>query len=118
MFHKALAVLTLVAVSCFTTSAFADQHAAIAYSASSGAYGYSYGFSDLGDAEIDATNRCGQPDAVVVTWSRNEWCSLAVSDDGSYGWGSGETQEESDANAMSACTGNRHIEVSVFSGSD
>jgi Domain of unknown function (DUF4189) len=118
MFTKALTALTVVAVSCFATSVFADQHAAIAYSASTGQYGYSYGFSDLGDAETDAINRCGATDAVVVTWSRNEWCSLALSDDGSYGWGSGETQDESDANAMSACTGNPHIEVSVFSGTD
>jgi len=118
MFRKTVAALIVIAP-CLVTPVFASLYAVIAYSPTTGRYGYTYNYGYLGDAEVDAIARCDAPDAVVVAWSRNEWCALAVSDDGSYGYSSGWSQAEAEANALSYCTGsNAHILAIVYSGSD
>ena len=71
-----------------------------------------------GSADSDAIAYCNAPDAVIVSWARNEWCALAVSDDGSYGYDSAWSQAEAEAKALSYCTGHAHIEVIVYAGSD
>jgi hypothetical protein len=54
-----------------------------------------------------------------VAWARNAWCALAVADDKSnFGYASGVTKAEAEANALSYCTGPAHIAANVFSGSD
>jgi hypothetical protein len=114
MFRKCVAALIVIAP-CLVSPAFA-LYGAIAYSPSTHRHGFTYNYYYLGDAENDAIAYCDAPDAVILTWSRNEWCALAVSDDGSYGYSSGVTQADAEALALSYCTGNAHIEVIVFSG--
>ena len=117
MFRKTLLAL-FVAVPCLIGSAYANQYAAIAYSSSTGNAGYSWSACSLEDAETAAVNSCGETDAVILTWSRNCWCALAVADDGAYGTGSGNTQEEAESAALAICPSDTpaHIQVSVFSG--
>src|SRR5438552_18761583 len=98
MFCKALLALAF-SITGLAGQPCADQFAAIAYSPTTGATGWSYGYSDLGDAQIAATSNCNLADAVVLTWSRNSWCALAKGDDGSYGYAWGNTQEEAEAAA-------------------
>jgi serine/threonine-protein kinase len=116
MFRKTLLAL-FVAVPCLIGSAYANQYAAIAYSSSTGNAAYSWGACSLEDAETSATEACDGTDAVIVTWSRNCWCALAVGDDGAWGTGSGNTQEEAESTALANCSSDTaHIQVSVFSG--
>lgn len=119
MFRKCFLALTLSIVG-LSSQSFADRFAAIAYSPATGRTGWSHSYSDLGDAETAATNACNETDAVIVAWSKNAWCSLAVADDGSYGWSWGNTQEEAETAALAGCTEGSpaHIAVSVFAGTD
>jgi serine/threonine-protein kinase len=119
MFRKTFIALAL-SITGLVGQTFADQFAAIAYSPSTGAAGWSYNYSDLGDAQIAATSYCNATDAVIVTWSRNAWCALAAADDGSYGHSWGNTQEEAEAGALANCTEGSpaHIVAVVFSGAD
>src|SRR5579862_6346578 len=73
-----------------------DTYAAIAYSPSTGSYGYAYNYGSRGSAETAALRNCKAPDARIVTWVNNGFCALALGDDvGSYGigysWGNGAT---------------------------
>ncbi len=117
MFRNTLLAL-FVAVPALVGSAYANQYAAIAYSSSTGNAAYSYSWSDLGDAQKAAIEACGETDALIVTWSQNCWCALAVADDGSYGYASGNTQEEAESTALANCSPDSpsHISVVVFSG--
>jgi len=115
MVRKTLAALFVI-VPFLVTPAFA-LYGAIAYSPETGRYGDSYNYSFLGDAENDALARCDAPDAEIVAWCRNEWCALAVADDGSYGYSSGPTQASAEAAALADCTGpNAHVLVWDYSG--
>src|SRR5438552_5382280 len=73
----AVAVLTAAPASARA----GDKYAAIAYSPSSGAYGYSVGFATRTGAEKEALAQCKGDDAQVPVWARNGWCCLAVGDD-------------------------------------
>jgi hypothetical protein len=117
MFRRSIAALIVIAP-CLVTPVFGSLYGAIAYSPSTGRNGYTYNYNYLGDAENDALAYCDAPDATIVAWSRNEWCALAVSDDGSYGYSSGWTKADAEANALSYCTGKAHIEAIVYSGSN
>ena len=119
MLRKTLLALFVV-VPGLIGSTFANQYAAIAYSSSTGNAGYSYNWSDLGDAENAAVASCGDADAVIVTWSQNSWCALAVGDDGSYGYASGNTQCEAENAALANCSPDSpaHIDVVVFPGTE
>jgi Domain of unknown function (DUF4189) len=118
MFRKTLLALMVVLPS-LVTPACAALYAAIAYSPATGRYGYTFNYNYLGDAETDALARCDAPDAEIVAWCYNEWCALAVSDDGSFGYASGLTQADAEAAALANCTGpNAHILCNAFSGID
>ena len=121
MFRKTLIALTVVAGCSFATSAFACDFAAIAYSQSSGVSGYAYGYQCLAEAESEALAHCGADDAEVMVWSQNQWCALAVGDDGSCGYAYAGSQEEAESLALDQCsalTTGAHIVVSAFSGTD
>ena len=118
MIRKALAA-SLVIVPLLASHAAAALYGAIAYSESTGKYGYSYNFAYLSDAEADAIAHCGATDATVVAWCWNEYAALAVDDDGNYGYSSGESKEEAESTALSYCTGkNPRILCWTYSGSD
>jgi hypothetical protein len=119
MLRKTLAALTVVAVSCFATSAFADRYAAIAFSPSTNLFAYSYNYRDLSDAQNAALDACDDTThGVLLTWATNGWCAVAVSDDGSWGAASGDTRAETESKALARCTGNATIRAWAYSGSD
>jgi hypothetical protein len=97
-----------------------DHYAAIAYSQSTGRYGYAFGYSTLAEAREMAQTRCGSVDACQAGWARNGWyCALAVGADGSYGYGSGSTAARARAVALGNCrkyTNDCKIAVCVYSG--
>ena len=113
-------LLLLLALLGTTTTCLAwDHFGAVAYSSSSGAYGYSYGKSTLGSAKATALNKCGRG-GQVVGWAKN--CYLALSlgrTRGAYGFGYGNSKGEANALALRYCsrhTTNCYIAISVFTG--
>jgi serine/threonine-protein kinase len=98
---KALRVLVLFVLGGFATlspipTARADEvitfsgdtYAAIAYSKSTGSYGYAYNHGSRASAEAAAIKYCKADDASVVVWVHNGFCALAIGDDKeAYGYG-------------------------------
>ena len=113
MFRKALIALIVVASSGLATSAFAGDYAAIAYSASTGKYGCSYGYPCLDQAETVARQNAVDCDAQVVVWAENEYLALAQNSDGSYGYGYSSSRYLAQSMAMRNCPGG-HIVATVF----
>jgi Domain of unknown function (DUF4189) len=115
-------VLLATCLLCFTSPARADgdRYGAIAYSQSTGTYGYSYGWGNRATAENVALANCRGENAQVVVWARNAYCALALGDTvGSYGWGYGATAAEARTHALRNArksTTNCYIAVTVFSG--
>jgi hypothetical protein len=117
-----LAALTvaLVATPAPAAAASADRYAAIAFSNSTGAYGYSYNCSSRGEAELLALSYCNASDARIVVWVRNGYCALALGNDvGAAGWAWASTASEARALALNEArkyTTGVYIAVTVFSG--
>lgn len=65
-----------------------DSVAAIAYSPSTGKYGYAYDRRSRKAAEDGALKDCGAADATITCWVKRGFCALALGSDKSY-WGSG-----------------------------
>ncbi len=80
-----------------------DHYAAIAYSRSTGAYGYAYGYHTRKEAEDEALKRCDAEDAQVLTWGQNRWIALARASDNSYGHAGADTESEAQKTALSYC---------------
>jgi len=94
-------ILTLVAA----TAAWAD-YGAIAYSNSSGKYGYSYGCSSRSTAERLALNKCAASDRRIVVWVSKGWAALAVNDANRWGTGwSTKSRAAAERIALSKCGG-------------
>ena len=105
---RAVALLFVVCAFTVSSSAVAgpnDRFAAIAYSPSTGAYGYGNGYSSKAEAIARAKAECGEPDA-VVKWARNAWLALALSSDGGYGSGWGTTAAKARELAVESCLEN------------
>ena len=98
----------------------APRYAAIAYSTTTGAYGYSFNRSTRFGAERSALEYCGASDAEIMVWCRNNWCALAVGDAPSaYGWGYASSAARAKQIALDQCrrrTSECRIAVCVFSG--
>jgi Domain of unknown function (DUF4189) len=115
-------VLLAACLLIFASPALADgdRYGAIAYSQSTGAYGYSYGWGNRATAENVALANCRGANPQVVAWARNGYCALALGDTvGSYGWGYGATAAEARTHALLNArkfTTNCYIAVTVFSG--
>ena len=76
------------------------QYSAIAYSQSTGKWGYAWGQESRAKAEKEAMRHCEAPDAKAMCWAKGGWyCALA---DGpkSYGAASAETAAEAKAKAL------------------
>ncbi len=85
-----------------------DTYAAIAYSPSTGDYGYAYGYSSRWAAERAVLDRCQADDARVVCWVQGGFCALALGDDPErwgVGWsyGNGGSTAEAKGNALEEC---------------
>src|SRR4051812_19540565 len=94
--------IAAVALCGVTQAAWADEYyGAIAYSPSTGSYGFSYGKDCQATAENVALSSCRGRDRQVVVWVSNGYAALAVNDDG--GWGaawSSVSQEDANQAAM------------------
>ncbi len=99
-----LLALTLIFSS---VSVWAGGYGAIAYSAETNTWGYSYGYGSRDEAIASAEMRCGKPDCVWKTWFRNGCGSLAKGSNGILGWDGGyKTRSEAEDAATRACRRN------------
>jgi serine/threonine-protein kinase len=90
-----------------------DYFGAIAYSAKSGAQGWSNNHPSREAAEKAALKACRKhaQDCKAVVWFQNGCGALAVSSK-VYGWGWGTTQTLADAQAIKACSAHaKHCQV-------
>lgn len=100
-----------------------QTYAAIAYSPSTGKYGYGNGYRSRYAAEREALRQCPESDAKVVGWVCNGFLALAVGDDNAYGTGysfnAGATNGAAMNNAMAECrkhtSKNPHILICICS---
>ena len=81
---------------------------AISYSPNTGAYGYSYDYSNQQTAIDAAQNECNQEsgrigDCENLVWFQNACASLAVASNGSYGSGWGEDPDLAEYYALDTC---------------
>jgi serine/threonine-protein kinase len=100
--HWAVALVAAIVVCGTTQVAHADDDfGAIAYSPSTGYYGYSYGKDCEATAENVALRNCNGPDRQVVVWVANGYAALAVNNNGGYGaaW-STDCQADADQAAL------------------
>ncbi|HVS36794.1 MAG TPA: DUF4189 domain-containing protein [Gemmataceae bacterium] len=98
-------VLAAVAVFGFAApaSARADKFAAIAYSPSTGAYGYAYGKACRDEAERTALGYCKGADARILVSCEDSCAALAVGDNGVYGYATADTRREAERLAIQKC---------------
>jgi len=92
-----------------------SKYAAIAYSKSTRATGYSYNQPSRAKAEEVALDHCAGPDARVVIWTKNGYVSLAVSPRGASGWARSTNKATAEAMALKYCPGGT-IKRTVYSG--
>ena len=87
----------------------ATEWGAIAYSYSTGAYGFSYDHDTQQEAVNAAVEACdeasSEDDCKAVVWFRNSCGAFAnaTGADPGYGWGVGDTQQEASAVALAEC---------------
>ncbi len=117
--------LVLAAVAALSSAAPAhaaegDTYAAIAYSPSSGNWGDTTSASSSLQAQAGALAVCGGDDARVVVVVKNGFAALAVSQDGSYGYAWGTSQEIAESIALAKCVqqGGGRARIVVSIGSD
>jgi len=100
-----IAVAAVAVVMLVAARAAQASYAAIAYSESTGQYGYTHGYDDLSAAQNDAVANANADDAKVVVWVENGWAALAVNDGRwGYGW-STNSLDEAENNAINAAGG-------------
>jgi hypothetical protein len=81
-----------------------DSYASIAYSTSTGKYGVSVAKASKSEAEQEAIEKCGVPDAKVVASAKNMSCALALGKDKSvYGVGIAKDEKEAKKIALAEC---------------
>lgn len=114
MRHFATTLTALLLVSALASFAEArdieidsGSYGAIAYSPSTGTYGYSHNYRSRRSAEQAALGYCDADDARVVAWVNFGFAALVKADDGSWGaaasYGEGSTNLEAINRARRAC---------------
>jgi len=87
----AFSLLSLIGLSAAPAKADVEidmsRYAAVAYSKSTGKYGYAWDWGSLGAAKRVALSECKAADAEIVGWVQGGWLVLAVADDKAYGTG-------------------------------
>jgi hypothetical protein len=120
LFHRLVVSSLAVVLLLGLAGRSAADYAAIAYSKSTGTYGYSYGFGTLAGAKAEALAHCDADDARIVAWVQNGYVSLALGNTvGAYGYGWASTGAEARARARAECqarTTGAYIAVTVYSG--
>jgi len=99
-----LVLFALVLAMSSASQAGPDRYAAIAYSQSSGRWGFGDNYATKEEAIARALSECGYRDA-HTSWCRNEWIALAISDRSPGGWGEGwgKTAEAARREARRQC---------------
>jgi hypothetical protein len=122
--RAAAVLMALAAVQAVMPSSQAQPenttyYTAIAYSQSTGRYGYSYGWLAESNARRGARANAKAEDARVILVVGNGYAALALGDDVSaYGYGYGPTAAEARRHALAECqkrTANCYIAVCVHS---
>ncbi len=107
MFRKVLMVITLVALASMQSAFARDNFGAIAYSPSTGAYGYSINYGSKRVAQNRALDKCDEyartSDCDVLVWFQNACGSLAEGPDG-YGSGWGTDRSTAERYALESCS--------------
>lgn len=109
-----IVIVALAGVFGFGASARAEvktidsnTHAAIAFSKSTGKYGYAYNYGSRYSAEQAALSRCKESDAKIVGWVKYGWLVLFVGDNNSHGvaweWGDGADRKVAYDRAKANC---------------
>jgi hypothetical protein len=104
---------------CYIDACNRKRYGALAYDAESGAVGWSYDFDDAAGAERKALSGCreqgGNCKIVYDFW--NSCAALAAGNDGHYGIGRADAQEQAEADAIADCgqSGGTSCEVQAWS---
>ena len=81
---------------------------AIAYSSSTGSYGWSNNYATRDAAENRALQECesfsGAGDCFVAVWVENAWASLAKASNLAYGWAWNTDKSQAEINALQECS--------------
>jgi serine/threonine-protein kinase len=82
----------------------ANSYAAVAYSPSTGQWGYGNGYPSQAAAIARARSECGRGDARTF-WCKNAWIALAISDSspGGFGWAWAPTAASARRKALAQC---------------
>jgi hypothetical protein len=110
--RASILLLALAAAGVFVPNASArdgveidsSTYAAIAFSPSTGKYGYAWNCGTLTQARRIALSYCKESDAEVVTWVQFGWAVLVIGEDGSYGYATAYGEGASSADAQSKAT--------------
>jgi serine/threonine protein kinase, bacterial len=81
-----------------------NYYGAIAFSPSTGAYGFSSDYGSQDAAERIAISNCGKSDCLVPVWFRNACGALAVGADHAYGSGLGPDEKRAKESALQVCS--------------
>jgi hypothetical protein len=103
-----ISIVSLIAIGqaalwLFPTEAKADYYGAIAYSSSSGRYGYSHDWGSRAEAEDYARSQCGRSDCAIKVWFKNACGALAVGRRGGLGWGWSDSRGAAENVALNEC---------------
>lgn len=103
---------------CYIDKCNRKRYGALAYDAESGAVGWSYDFDDATGAERKALVGCNEQggDCKIVYDFWNSCAALAAGNDGRYGVGRADTQQQAEADAIAACgqNGGKGCEVQAW----
>lgn len=88
-----------------STQAQAQSYGAIAYSPSSGAHGYSFGYRNQAGAQQRALRECNARGrgCRVAIWYKNACGAVAVAPNGSWGSGWGNSKQRANSEALRVC---------------
>ena len=113
-----LALVFIASVLAPAQATAADLYAAIAYSPSTGKYGYAYGKGSRAAAENAARAYARAGDARIAIWCKNAWCALALSNpSGAWGAAWGNSKAEASNAALRNCPSRgRYVACTAFSG--
>jgi hypothetical protein len=101
--YLAIALIGFSIAPAGAISVSSNSYAAIAYSPSTGKFAYSYDRRSRKEAEKEALEKCGAPDATIACWVNRGYAALALGKDKSCwgsGWKYGDNASNEDAKDM------------------
>ena len=115
-----LATVLTAVLACTAVPAFA-QYGSIAFSSNTEAgygWGFSWGYGSRQDAKYRAVRECrdkGGANCAEIGWFHNNCGALAISPEGGYGTGYGNTRVAAESKALSACrsAGNSNCRIPI-----